>query len=272
MPDPDPRTLSRRALLTATGAAGALLAIPAAIALAHDDDDHDDDHDSSGSGSDHDDHDDRDQDTDTRTGSSDDEGDVAPLGTVPPGSAEVRIVDDDADGFQPGTIAIDPGQQVTFVNLDDDPHTATGAGFDTGIMQPGEQATVSFDEPGSYPYSCQIHPVMTGTVEVRGEAAASPEASPAATPAASGQEVAVGIVDFAFDPAEIEVPAGTTVSWTNEDSVPHTATAEDGSFDTGTIEAGASGSHTFATPGEFPYICAFHPTMQGVVRVTAAGV
>lgn len=263
----DPRhRLTRRSLLAVAGGAGALLAIPAAIALAHDDDDHDDDHDSSGSGSDHDDSHDDDH--------SDDDGKVAAQGTVPPGSAEVRIVDDDADAFQPGTITVDLGQQVTFVNLDDDPHTATGAAFDTGNIDPGQQATVTFDEPGSFPYACQYHPMMTGRVDVRdasgqvpGTAEASPSASPAATPEATGT-AEVTIVDFAFDPAELTVAAGTTVTWANADSVPHTATAEDGSFDTSTIDGGASASHTFATPGTYPYICAFHPNMTGTITVT----
>jgi plastocyanin len=242
-----------------------MLTIPA---LAHDDDDdHDDDHDSSGSGSGHDDsHDDHDDD---RHDSSDDDGKVAAQGTVPPGSVEVRIVDDDADGFQPSTITVNLGQQVTFVNPDDDPHTATGAGFDTGIIDPGQQATVSFEEAGSFPFACQIHPVMTGSVQVRdagGAVPGTPAASPAASPAA-GATADVTIVGFAFDPAELRVVAGTTVTWTNRDSVPHTATDGDGSFDTGTIDGGASGSHTFDAPGTFDYVCAFHPNMTGTVIV-----
>ena len=233
--------LSRRALLAA-GGAGGLLVIPGAIALGHDDDDDDDD-----------------------------EGDVPPEGTVPAGSAEVRIVDDDEDGFQPGTITVNAGQQVTFVNLDDEAHTATGANFDTGIMQPGQLVTITINEPGSYPYSCQIHPVMTGQLEVRaveGTVPASPEAAtPAATPAA-GADAEVTIVNFAFEPAEIEVAAGTTVTWTNEDQISHTATSAEGVFDTGTLGEGESGSYTFDTAGRYGYFCEIHPGMTGVVIVT----
>ncbi len=267
----DPRLLTRRSLFAIAGSGGALLAIPAALAIAHDDD-----HDSSGHGGDHDDsdssghgsgHDDRDDD-DSR--GSDDDGKVAAQGTVPAGSAEVRIVDDDADAFQPGSITVDLGQQVTFVNLDDDPHTATGAGFDTGIIDPGEQVTVTFDEPGAFPFACQIHPVMTGSVQVRDASGVVP-GTPAASPAASPSSVAtaeVTIVDFAFDPPELRVAAGTTVTWTNRDGVPHTATAGDGSFDTGTIDGGASGEATFDTAGSFSYACAFHPTMTGTIIVS----
>ena len=255
--------LSRRSFLTAAGGAGALLALPAALTLAHGDDDKheddhsDDDHDATAtSTSSHDDH--------------DDEGKVAPLGTVPAGSAEVRIVDDDEHGFQPATITVDLGQQVTFVNRDDHDHTVTGSGFDTGVIHPGEQATVTFDAPGSFAYACQIHPAMTGTVMVRdasGAVPGTPAASPAASPSA-GSAASVTIKDFAFAPPELSIDAGSTVTWTNEDSTPHTATAEDGSFDTGRIDPGSSASHTFDTPGSYPYICAFHPTMHGTVIVT----
>lgn len=96
---------------------------------------------------------------------------MAPLGTVPPGSAEVRIVDDDADAFQLGTITVDLGGQVTFVNLDDDLHTATGAGFDTGNIDPGAidggaSGSHTFDAPGTFAYFCAFHPNLTGTVIV----------------------------------------------------------------------------------------------------------
>lgn len=243
-----PPRLTRRTLLAA-GGAGIVLALPLAGALGHDDDDddhHDDDH-------------------------HDDEGDVQAQGTVPAGSAEVRIVDDDATGFQPGTTTVELRQQVTFINLDDEAHTATGIGFDTGIMQPGELVTVTFDEPGSFPYSCEIHPVMTGVIEVSetsDAASASPEATPEAATPAAGDATEVTIRDFAYEPAEIEITAGTTVTWTNEDTVPHTATDADGAFDTGTIDGGGgTGSHTFDTPGSFRYICAFHPNMEALVVV-----
>ena len=199
------------------------------------------------------------------------DGKVAPLGTVPPGSMEVRIVDDDANGFQPQTISVEPGQSVTFVNLDDDPHTATGAAFDTGIIQPGEQVTVTLDQAGVHPYACQIHPVMTGVVEVPG-AVGTPEASPQASPVAAapdtGDGASVSIIDFAFEPAELTVSAGSAVTWTNNGAAPHTATASDQSFDTSVLNPGDNASHTFTEPGEFAYFCAFHPSMTGTVIVT----
>jgi plastocyanin len=65
------------------------------------------------------------------------------------------------------------------------------------------------------------------------------------------------------------VPVGGTVTWTNFGAQSHTATASDGSFDSGLVSPSASGSVTFATPGTFAYICSVHPTMKGFVVVSA---
>lgn len=75
------------------------------------------------------------------------------------------------------------------------------------------------------------------------------------------------IADFNFDPPAITVPAGSDVTFTNTDSAAHTATADDGSFDTGSLEQDAEGSVTLAEEGTFTYFCEFHPTMKGTVTV-----
>jgi plastocyanin len=82
---------------------------------------------------------------------------------------------------------------------------------------------------------------------------------------------AVTIAGFAFDPATVTIQVGDSVTWTNEDSVAHTATAEDGSFDTGQLGNGDSETVTFHTAGTFDYICSIHPQMTGSVVVEAAG-
>jgi plastocyanin len=81
---------------------------------------------------------------------------------------------------------------------------------------------------------------------------------------------AVDIAGFAFSPQSITVSVGDTVTWTNADAQRHSATADDASFDTGTIARGASASETFATAGTFGYHCKVHPTMTGTVVVRAA--
>ena len=80
----------------------------------------------------------------------------------------------------------------------------------------------------------------------------------------------VTIKNFAFSPSGSSVHVGDTITWTNQDIAPHTATAKDGSFDTGTINKNKSGSHTFTKAGTFPYICSIHPSMKGTVTVLAS--
>lgn len=84
---------------------------------------------------------------------------------------------------------------------------------------------------------------------------------------AAGQEesLSVDIRDFAYNPASLTVAAGSTVTWTNSDSAPHTATGV--AFDTGTLSRGQTGSATFADAGEFAYSCTIHPSIQGVITV-----
>ena len=80
----------------------------------------------------------------------------------------------------------------------------------------------------------------------------------------------VTISGLAFSPPSVTVNEGDTVTWTNEDGMPHTATGSGGSFDTGTLADGASAAVTFDTAGTFAYICSIHPTMTGTVIVEAA--
>ena len=81
---------------------------------------------------------------------------------------------------------------------------------------------------------------------------------------------AVTIVDFAFQPASLEVPAGSTVTWMNSGAAPHTVTADEGAFDSDRLAPGASFSQTFDTAGTFTYHCEIHPQMTGTVVVTEA--
>jgi plastocyanin len=82
---------------------------------------------------------------------------------------------------------------------------------------------------------------------------------------------AVAISGFSFSPASVTVSVGDTVTWTNSDAQAHTATADDASWDTGTIAgSGATGAVTFTIAGAYPYHCSIHPTMTGTVTVQAA--
>ena len=83
-----------------------------------------------------------------------------------------------------------------------------------------------------------------------------------------GAAAAAKIVDFNFEPGRLEVDAGTTVTWTNSGSRPHTVTDRGGTFDTDPIAPGAKGSTTFTAPGTYAYFCRINPSkMNGVVVV-----
>ncbi len=109
------------------------------------------------------------------------------------------------------------------------------------------------------------------------ETAVESEATSATTTESSGSEPApsgeaqssekVEIVEFTYGPDPVTVQTGGKVIWVNRDAAPHTATADDGSFDTGTIDRGKLGSETFKEAGTYPYFCEIHPTMHGTVEV-----
>jgi plastocyanin len=78
---------------------------------------------------------------------------------------------------------------------------------------------------------------------------------------------AIEIKNFSFNPKEMDVPVGTTVTWTNLDSVAHTATADDGTFNSGNLNPGQSYSYQFDKSGSYTYNCTYHPGMQGTIVV-----
>lgn len=92
-----------------------------------------------------------------------------------------------------------------------------------------------------------------------------------ATPAAvssAPEETAVSILDYSFEATTVEIPVGTTVTWTNDGGVIHTTTSTDGLWDSGIMSSGDVFSHTFDEAGSFTYICTVHPIMIGTIVVT----
>jgi plastocyanin len=81
---------------------------------------------------------------------------------------------------------------------------------------------------------------------------------------------AVAISGFTFSPSSLTINVGDRVTWTNSDSVAHTATATGGAFDTGDIGQGQSASVRFTKAGTYAYYCTPHPSMTGTIRVRAA--
>ena len=137
--------------------------------------------------------------------------------------------------------------------------------FEEGAIVARESAPAAADvadEPAT------AEPTAEASAEPTAEAPAEPTAEPEAA-APAGEEVAVDIRDFAFDPTPVEIAVGDTVTWTNQDGVPHTATGEDRDvLQSGAIAAGGTFSQTFADAGEFAYFCEFHAGMNGSVVVS----
>ena len=77
----------------------------------------------------------------------------------------------------------------------------------------------------------------------------------------------VNIENFAFSAPTITVAAGTTVKWTNNDDIPHTVRAVDGSFHSKAMDTADTYAFTFAKPGVYSYFCTLHPKMVGKVVV-----
>jgi plastocyanin len=90
-------------------------------------------------------------------------------------------------------------------------------------------------------------------------------------PAVSAQDKTVSIQDFSFSPGQITVAPGTTVTWVNKGPSPHTTTADDGSWDSGTLQQGEDFSFTFDQPGTYTYHCSIHPDMTATVKVSGSG-
>jgi plastocyanin len=92
----------------------------------------------------------------------------------------------------------------------------------------------------------------------------------AQAPSGGGDTVTVDMKDIQFVPKDITVEAGTTITWTNSDQVPHTVTKEGGpggDFDSGNIEPGDTYELTVDVPGKVDYVCTIHPGQAGTFTV-----
>jgi plastocyanin len=77
----------------------------------------------------------------------------------------------------------------------------------------------------------------------------------------------VKIDNFSFGPGTLTVSAGTTVTWTNRDDIPHTVVSTEGVFKSKVVDTDEKFSYSFAKPGTFSYFCSIHPKMTGKVVV-----
>lgn len=156
--------------------------------------------------------------------------------------------------------ALDAGEATVRLRVTDDAGATAEASRTVRAARP-ESPLAAADEPAPA--------ADRPRARAEGPAPAEPAADRPPARAAQGGS-AVTILDFRFSPRSITVDVGDTVTWTNRGPTEHTATARDGSFDTGLLSRGESGSHTFRSAGTVAYICTPHPFMRATVRVLAA--
>lgn len=110
--------------------------------------------------------------------------------------------------------------------------------------------------------------MMGGNGMMGGHGSTQSQQNPSSTAPVTSN--AVTIQNFAYEPASLQVKVGTTITWSNQDTAPHTVTFRDSALtSSGTLRQGDTYSYTFTKTGTFSYYCAVHPSMQGQVSVTA---
>ncbi|HEX2175361.1 MAG TPA: cupredoxin domain-containing protein [Nocardioidaceae bacterium] len=213
-------------------------------------------------------------------------------GTASP-TAESHTVSMVNSTFDPQVLQARVGDEVTWVNDDPIPHNVTGGPLDSGMVMGGGEYTTVLTEAGTIEYDCTLHPGMTGTLEVAEAlpgtevppasssttssgstdtaASGGGETTPSAEPEAGSKNHTVDIVDFLYEPDPLEVNVGDTVTFVNKDAAPHTATADDKSWDSGNMNQGDEWTLEVEKPGEVPYFCIYHPNMTGTLIVKPKG-
>ncbi|MCK1280445.1 cupredoxin family copper-binding protein [Bradyrhizobium sp. 61] len=89
---------------------------------------------------------------------------------------------------------------------------------------------------------------------------------PATTARADDDDMEVHIDNFVFQPAELKIKLGTTVTWTNRDDIPHTVVSA-GKFRSKALDTDDKFSFTFTNAGDYKYFCSLHPHMTGMIKV-----
>ncbi|MEP7286122.1 MAG: cupredoxin domain-containing protein [Chloroflexota bacterium] len=219
---------------------------------------------------------------------------AVPPANVAAGTTVIRMVS--GNKFDPVDLKITTGTKVQFINADTKPHTvaADDGSFDSGSLKPGATFEFTFNKPGDVKYYCDFHGAaggsgMSAVLHVEGAAIAEANtpvaaatsvatvnaaAPPATTNASSAAEaVIVTLNDDEFAPKSLNVPVGTLVRFVNKGVHKHTVTADDDSFDSGQLKAGATFEFTFTKAGDVPLYCANHGDKggQGMSMVVHVG-
>jgi plastocyanin len=192
------------------------------------------------------------------------------------------------DRFSPAYMTIAAGTTVTWHNSDSDPHTASTApgmapaAFDMPLAPSGGTASYRFVTPGLYVIYCKAHATvdsangmvkaMNGT-DVFPETMAQVIAVTGAVAHPAG-DTTVAVPGDRFAPAYLTVAAGSTVTWHNADTDPHTVTTVPGyapvAFDLPLAPSGGTASFHFTTPGLYVFYCKAHATFDSTTGMVKA--
>jgi plastocyanin len=179
--------------------------------------------------------------------------------------------------FDPASLSIAVGDTVSWAGITG-LHTVTA---NNGEFDSDRDFAFTFQQPGSYPYFCRVHPGMNGTVTV--QQSQLPTSTPTNTPAPVPTQVPgqprqfvplladtagigsghVAVYQGTFLPKTLEVAAGTRVVW-HDQATSHTVTSDQGLFDSGILTPGQEFAYTFSQPGTYPYHCTLHGAPGGV--------
>lgn len=161
---------------------------------------------------------------------------AAPAAPAPAPAPLGAMVDIGDNSFNQKEISIPVGATVMWMSSGQKPHTVTAddGSFKSETLKNGDMFEHTFDKPGVYVYYCEFHggpggQGMSGVIKV-GDVAQAP---PAAPPAPEAAQPTISMKDFAFESAELHVKVGQSITWKNDGEKRHSATAVDGSFDTG---------------------------------------
>jgi amicyanin len=212
--------------------------------------------------------------------------------------------EDTEECYLPYSLEIQVRDTVSWDNVDSAAHTVTAGSsadgpsgvFDSSLFMASTTFEFTFDDAGTYPYFCMVHPWMTGEIIVNEieEMIVIPE-----EPNANDQDMIVDepvVEEISAGPAEVtmavgsgapgceennecylpyqvEISSGETVIWTNTDSAAHTVTSgapanHDGNFDSGMMMVNQTYEFTFTDSGDYDYHCMLHPWMTGKVMVS----
>jgi plastocyanin len=137
---------------------------------------------------------------------------------------------------------------------------------ETGLTPTREVEPEIVDTPTTIPVTPTTIPATPTNTPV------PPTATPVVEDEPADQVFEANITDSAFQPRELTIPAGASVLWQHIGNFPHTVTADDGTFNSGTLQNGDTFRRTFNEPGRYPYYCEIHggpggSGMSGVIIV-----